>query len=264
MYFFSNIEIGSGFANPHLHVQVWHDDLKAIMAIRKKIIKEFGLVAKRCKITLPKSSGPKNKHNTGPLVWSTQKQGFRGGPNSNDICLVHSLGPLKNSGPNAVLKGEPQQQPKYYTYVIKDYSADLSDNEVWNIEQTKKRMRNKVIIKDGLKIKLNVRFISQSKGKYTQKLYKTAYHIFGVLRANADNFLDKYLNKLFKLFIIKFFEFIFYFLPEKTKKKKSIYGFIPRKNKRGVDINSGHKVWGCGHKSMSFWMCAPACAPPFC
>lgn len=170
IYFFSNIEIGTGFENPHLHVQLWHDDLEAVMAIRKKIIKEFGLVAKRQDVTLPK-------------------------------------------------KCEPQQQPKYYNYTIKDYSADLSDNEVWNLEQTKIRMRQHM----GKKL----RFISKSKGKYTQKMYKMVYHSFRVLRAFADKFLDLVTSTLF--FKKEIIEDLLY--SKKFVKSSFVSSFIPSKNK---------------------------------
>jgi len=76
----------------------------------------------------------------------------------------------------------PQQTHKFYNYVIKDYSKDLSDNQLWNLEQTKKRMRKTL----GLKL----RFYSRSKSKYQNRLYKIAYRYYGVLRENADKWLD--------------------------------------------------------------------------
>ncbi|MCD6433245.1 MAG: hypothetical protein J7L21_04315, partial [Sulfurimonas sp.] len=84
---------------------------------------------------------------------------------------------------------KPQQPHQIYNYVIKDYSKDLSDNEIWNLEQTKKRMRSHMGVK--------LRFISKSKGKYTQVMYKMAYRAFGVLRAFADDFLDLVTSCLF-------------------------------------------------------------------
>lgn len=84
---------------------------------------------------------------------------------------------------------EPEQDKKYYDYVIKDYSKKLSDNEIWKLEETKKRMRKTL----GLKM----RFISKSKGKYTSKMYKMVYRAFRVLRASADKFLDLVTASLF-------------------------------------------------------------------
>ena len=84
---------------------------------------------------------------------------------------------------------KPQQPHKYYNYLIKEYASDLTDKQVWDLETTKRDMRRTL----GLK----VRFISKSKGKYTSKLYRLVYHVFGVLRALADDFLDFFTNVLF-------------------------------------------------------------------
>ena len=77
---------------------------------------------------------------------------------------------------------EPQHDHKFYSYVIKDYSKDLNDNEVWHLEKTKYRMRKTL----GTKL----RFYSRSKSKFTSKLYKMVYHTYGVLRAFADKFIE--------------------------------------------------------------------------
>ena len=42
-----------------------------------------------------------------------------------------------------------------------------------------------------------LRFISKSKSKYTQKMYKMVYHSFRILRALADKFLDLVTSTLF-------------------------------------------------------------------
>jgi len=84
---------------------------------------------------------------------------------------------------------EPQQSHKFYNYVIKDYSKDLNDNDLWNLEQTKKRMRKTL----GLKL----RFYSRSKSRYTSKLYKMVYFSYKVLRAFADKFLDFMIDNFF-------------------------------------------------------------------
>ncbi len=54
--FYSNIELGSDLDNPHLHVQVWHDNQKQIDKIYKKVLDKFGLFSEYCKITLPTSN----------------------------------------------------------------------------------------------------------------------------------------------------------------------------------------------------------------
>ena len=82
-----------------------------------------------------------------------------------------------------------ESEKTYYDYVIKDYSKKLSDDEIWKLEETKKRMRKTL----GLKL----RFTSKSKGKYTSKMYKMVYRAFRVLRAMADVFLDLVTSCLF-------------------------------------------------------------------
>jgi len=141
IYFFSNIEVGHKLSNPHLHTQLWSDDLEAVRLIYERVIEKFGLNAKRCKLST--------------LIGST-----------------------------------PQQNHGFYNYVIKDYSKDLNDNELWNLEQTKKRMRKTL----GLKL----RFYSRSKSKYTSKIYKILYHYYGVLREKADEFLDWFFSIFFR------------------------------------------------------------------
>lgn len=83
----------------------------------------------------------------------------------------------------------PQQDIKFYDYVIKEYSKNLTDDQLWNIETAKRDMRRQL----GLKI----RFYSKSKSKYANKIYKTVYHSYGVLRNSADSFIDFMINILF-------------------------------------------------------------------
>lgn len=135
IYFFSNIEVGHKLSNPHLHTQIWSDDLNAVSLIYERVIAKFGLDSKRCKLS------------------------------------------------------EPQRSHDFYNYVIKDYSKDLNDDEVWNLEQTKRRMRKTL----GLKL----RFYSRSKSKYTSKLYRMVYHTYSILRAFADSFIDFLVSTFF-------------------------------------------------------------------
>lgn len=52
--YYSNIELGKEFNSPHLHIQLFHNDIDKIMAIRDKVIERYGLFAEYCHITLPK------------------------------------------------------------------------------------------------------------------------------------------------------------------------------------------------------------------
>jgi len=51
--FFSSIELGENIDNPHLHIQIWHENQKQIDKIYEKVIDRFGLFSEFCKITLP-------------------------------------------------------------------------------------------------------------------------------------------------------------------------------------------------------------------
>jgi len=52
--FFTNIELGEDKDNPHLHIQVWHDNQEQINRIYDKVISKFGLFSEFCHVTLPK------------------------------------------------------------------------------------------------------------------------------------------------------------------------------------------------------------------
>lgn len=51
--FFSNIELGSNYDNPHLHVQLFYDDYNQIMKIRDKVISKYELNGDYCDVTIP-------------------------------------------------------------------------------------------------------------------------------------------------------------------------------------------------------------------
>jgi len=53
--FFSNIELGTKSKNPHLHIQVWHDNQKQIDNIYNKVIERFGLFVEFCDLAKQKS-----------------------------------------------------------------------------------------------------------------------------------------------------------------------------------------------------------------
>ena len=80
--------------------------------------------------------------------------------------------------------------PQHYNYVIKDYSKDITDNKLWNLEQTKKRMRKTL----GLKLK----FYGRSKGKYNQKTYRFFYRYFNVIRKKADKYIEWFYSLFFR------------------------------------------------------------------
>lgn len=126
--YFSNIELGSDLDNPHLHIQVWHDNQKQIDKIYEKVIDRFGLFIDYCKVSYP----------------STYKE--------------------------------------VYNYVIKDYSKDLSDDEIMRLHDAKSAYR-------GILDK-NIRFSSHSKGTYTKSVYKSLYCKYGIKKDNVDYLID--------------------------------------------------------------------------
>ena len=53
--FFSNIELGKNKDNPHVHIQVWHEDQKQIDKIYDKVISRFGLFSEFCRLDKQKN-----------------------------------------------------------------------------------------------------------------------------------------------------------------------------------------------------------------
>jgi len=51
--FFSNIELGDDYSNPHVHAQIFYDNYSQIIKIRNKVIEKFGLFSEFCEITMP-------------------------------------------------------------------------------------------------------------------------------------------------------------------------------------------------------------------
>lgn len=51
--YFSNIELGQDFSNPHLHVQLFHNNPGQILGIYDKVVEKFGLDSTRCVISEP-------------------------------------------------------------------------------------------------------------------------------------------------------------------------------------------------------------------
>ena len=57
--YYSNIELGDDFFNPHLHCQIYYSNYNQVMLIRDKIIERYGLFIEYCHITLPKCNDVK-------------------------------------------------------------------------------------------------------------------------------------------------------------------------------------------------------------
>lgn len=49
--YYSNIELGKNYDNPHLHIQLWHEDIESVNSIRSKVIDRFGLVDQLCDVS---------------------------------------------------------------------------------------------------------------------------------------------------------------------------------------------------------------------
>lgn len=52
--YYSNIELGCDYLNPHIHCQIYYTNYKQVLAIRDKIIERYGLFIDYCHVTLPK------------------------------------------------------------------------------------------------------------------------------------------------------------------------------------------------------------------
>ena len=76
-----------------------------------------------------------------------------------------------------------------FSYAIKTYSKNLSDNEIWNQETQKKRYRKHY--------GKNIRFYTKSTDKYSKDIYRRLYYSLGIIREKANDFLDFFINKFF-------------------------------------------------------------------
>jgi len=76
-----------------------------------------------------------------------------------------------------------------FSYVIKTYSKNLSDDEIWNQEVQKKRYRKHY--------GKAIRFYSKSTDKYSKDIYRRLYYSLGIVREKANDFLDFFINKFF-------------------------------------------------------------------
>jgi len=194
--FFSNIELGTKSKNPHLHIQVWHDNQKQIDKIYNKVIERFGLFSEFCKLTLEDGpSGPKKigtcldrPKNDGPNELDHMKVNSLGYPHK---LILHRLDHNNKSTTDHIHnldigeldhKKQSVTDHRYYSYVIKDYRKDMSDEELLNLDDSKRVFRGVLDKK--------IRFSSHSKGKYTKAVYKSLYSKFDLKKDTVDLLLD--------------------------------------------------------------------------
>jgi len=76
-----------------------------------------------------------------------------------------------------------------FSYVIKTYSKNLTDDEIWTQETQKKRYRKHY--------GKAIRFYSKSTDKYSKDMYRRLYYSLGIIREKANDFLDFFINKFF-------------------------------------------------------------------
>lgn len=117
----------------------------------------------------------------------------------------------------------PDKDIDIYHYVIKDYSKNLSDEDVWNLEVQKKRMRKQ--------LSKQIRFYSKSQDKYGKKLYRVVYS-WGVLRENANCVIEFFKDNFFK-FTKRDLKFISFFCVDlsklfiyRTRRSDVFFGYV--------------------------------------
>ena len=76
-----------------------------------------------------------------------------------------------------------------FSYVIKSFQKNLTDDEIWNQEVQKKRYRKHY--------GKNIRFYTKSTDKYPKYIYRRLYYSLGIIREKANEFLDFFINKFF-------------------------------------------------------------------
>jgi hypothetical protein len=76
-----------------------------------------------------------------------------------------------------------------FSYVIKTFQKNLSDDEIWNTELQKKRYRKHY--------GKAIRFYTKSKDKYSKDIYRRLFYSLGIIREKANQFLDFFINKFF-------------------------------------------------------------------
>ena len=117
---------------------------------------------------------------------------------------------------------EPTHAVPIYNYVIKDYAKDLSDKQIWDLETQKKRFRKVMGSK--------VRFYSKSRDEFSKKIYRKIYYGMGILRKNANEFINFFIDNFFffnkrNLPKINFFVYCFSELSNKRIKSQIVCFF---------------------------------------
>jgi hypothetical protein len=98
----------------------------------------------------------------------------------------------------------PEKDIDIYNYVIKDYAKDLSDEDLWNLETQKKRMRKQLGSK--------VRFYSKSSDRFSKKIYRIMYYSYGIVRENVEKAIDFFIKNFFFIRDKKDLKFIVFFI----------------------------------------------------
>jgi len=114
----------------------------------------------------------------------------------------------------------PEKDIAVYDYVVKDYAKDLSDDEIWNLETQKKRMRKQLDKK--------VRFSSKSRDKFSKKIYRFMYYSYGVVRDMVEKSIDFFIRNFFyfsKKREIKVSSFCFKFSILSYKEQEGVFAF---------------------------------------
>lgn len=76
-----------------------------------------------------------------------------------------------------------------FSYVIKTFQKNLSDDEIWTQELQKKRYRKHY--------GKAIRFYTKSKDKYSKDIYRRLFYSLGIIREKANQFLDFFINNFF-------------------------------------------------------------------
>ena len=106
--------------------------------------------------------------------------------------------------------------------MIKDYAKDLSDKQIWDLETQKKRFRKVMGSR--------VRFYSKSRDEFSKKIYRKIYYGMGILRKNANEFINFFIDNFFyfnkrNLPKINFFVYCFSELSNKRIKSQIVCFF---------------------------------------
>ncbi len=192
--YFSNIEMGTKRNNPHLHMQIW----------TKPIDKYYD--CDMLPTPMSETSNTNNLIKTSPPLQSQclkqidEKKQLKTAKNSNvghtsnldEIYSIYQKTINKFSLNNSRCKMTlPEYENKNYDYVIKDYRKDISDVELWANENAKKGIRKH--------LGKQVRFYNMSSDKYSQKIYKMMYRVYGKARNMVNEFLGKVVGLFFSL-----------------------------------------------------------------